>query len=99
MRFFDVFKRRKFLFLNIFLFLYIAINLFTGDRGLLSYFEKSKEELDLKANKVSLKKEIKEIENKNLLLSDKIDEDFVDVLIRDKFKFGKKEEILIKINE
>ena len=51
--------------------------------------EGPKEELDLKANKVSLKKEIKEIENKNLLLSDKIDEDFVDVLIRDKFKFGK----------
>ena len=34
MRFFEVLKRRKILFLNIFLFLYIAINLFTGDRGL-----------------------------------------------------------------
>ena len=40
MKFFEVLKRRKLLFLNIFLFLYIAMNLFTGDRGLISYFEK-----------------------------------------------------------
>ena len=75
------------------------MNLFTGERGLFAYFEKSKHELDLKAKKISLNKEIKEFENKNLLLSENIDEDFVDVLIRDKFKFGKKEEILIKIDE
>ena len=40
MKFFEVLKRRKILFLNIFLFLYIAMNLFTGDRGVISYFEK-----------------------------------------------------------
>ena len=94
-----MFLKEEKLFLNIFLFLYIAMNLFTGERGFFSYIEKTKHEKHLKAKKISLNKEIKEFENKNLLLSENIDEDFVDVLIRDKFKFGKKDEILIKIDE
>ena len=49
---------------------------FYGESGVVSILnKKSGKKVDLKANKVSLKKEIKEIENKNLLLSDKIDED------------------------
>ena len=51
MRFFEVLKRRNILFLNIFLFLYIAINLFSGDRGLLSFFEKNDLEKKLKEKK------------------------------------------------
>ena len=99
MRFFEVLKRRKILFLNIFLFLYIVVNLFTGDRGLLSYFEKSQLEKDLNKKKTLLTKAIDEIEHKNILLSENLNFDFIDILIREKLKFGKKDEILIKLNE
>tara|TARA_Y100001970_G_scaffold249745_1_gene320672 strand:+ start:2129 stop:2428 length:300 start_codon:yes stop_codon:yes gene_type:complete len=99
MRFFEVLKKRKILFLNIFFFIYIATNLFSGDRGLLSYFEKKDLEKNLSKKKVSLTKEITEIENKNLLLSENLNFDFIDILIREKLKFGNKDEILIKLNE
>ena len=99
MRFFEILKRKKFLFLNIFLFLYIAINLFTGDRGLLSYFDKKELEKNLHERKISLTKEVFDVEHKNFLLSENLNFDFVDILIREKLKFGKKDEILIKLNE
>tara|TARA_B100000945_G_C20088287_1_gene460033 strand:+ start:309 stop:608 length:300 start_codon:yes stop_codon:yes gene_type:complete len=99
MKFFEVFKRKKVIFLNIFLFLYIAINLFTGDRGLISYFEKKETEKYLENKKVSLTKEVKNTEKMNILLSDNLDFDYLDILIREKFKFGKKEEILIRLND
>ena len=99
MKFFEVFNRKKVIFLNIFLFLYIAINLFTGDRGLISYFEKKETEKYLENKKVSLTKEVKNTEKMNILLSDNLDFDYLDILIREKFKFGKKEEILIRLND
>ena len=99
MKFFEVMKKRKILFLNIFLFIYIAILLFSGDRGLLSYFDKKNLEKDLTDKKISLTKQIDDFEKKNLLLSENLNYDYIDTLIRDKFKFGKKDEILIKINE
>ncbi len=99
MRFFQVLKRRKILFLNIFLFLYIAINLFSGDRGLISYFEKKEVEDQLSQKRTFLNDQISIFEHKNSLLSEKLNFDFVDTLVREKFKFGKKDEILIKLNE
>ncbi len=99
MRFFEVLKRRKVLFLNIFLFLYIAINLFTGDRGLMSYFEKKEIQKHLENKKVSLTKSVADTEHKNLLLSENLNFDFVDSLVREKLRFGTKEEILIKLND
>tara|TARA_B100001540_G_C15449941_1_gene480638 strand:+ start:307 stop:612 length:306 start_codon:yes stop_codon:yes gene_type:complete len=99
MNFFDVFKKRKILFLNIFLFLYIVFNLLTGERGLMAYFEKSELEKKLTKTKVALTEEIKILDNKNSLLSENLNFDFVDILIRDKLKLGKKEEIIIKIND
>ena len=99
MRFFQVLKRRKILFLNIFLFLYIAINLFSGDRGLISYFDKKEVEDQLSQKRTLLNDQISVFEHKNSLLSEKLNFDFVDTLVREKFKFGKKDEILIKLNE
>ena len=99
MRFFEVIKKRKILFLNIFLFLYIAMNLFTGDRGLISYFEKKGIEKHLYDKKITLTNEVAKFENKNLLLSDNLNFDFIDILIREKLKFGYKNEILIKLND
>ena len=99
MNFFDVFKNRKVLFLNIFLFLYIVFNLLTGERGLMAYFEKSELEKKLTETKIVLTEEIEILDKKNSLLSKNLNFDFVDILIRDKLKLGKKEEIIIKIND
>jgi len=96
MGFFKVLKRRKILFLNIFLLLYIFINLFMGERGLISYFEKKNLLTELNEEQILLTQKVKNIETKNSLLSEKLNFDFIDILIREKFKFGNKEEILIK---
>ncbi len=99
MRFFEVLKRRKILFLNIFLFLYIVMNLFTGDRGLMSYIEKKELQEHFEKKRISLTNQIIDVEAKNSLLSENLNFDFMDTLIREKLKFGNKEEILIKLND
>ena len=99
MRFLEVIKRKKIIFLNIFLLLYILINLLDGNRGLLSYFEKKEVQKELNEKQIFLTQELEKTEYKNKLLSDNLNFDFVDTLIRDKLKFGHKEEILIKLNE
>ena len=70
MEFLKVLKRKKLLFLNIFFLLYISINLFTGERGLISNFEKKKILSDLNIEKGLLIEELQNIENKNNLLSE-----------------------------
>ena len=91
------FSRKKLLLINIFLSIYILTNLIGGDRGLLSYFEKKKLVVNLKHLEQKLNKDLKDLEKKNSLLSEKINYDYIDILYREKFKFGKKEEIIIKI--
>ena len=51
MEFLKVLKRKKLLFLNIFFLLYISINLFTGERGVISNFYKKKKLIDLMIKK------------------------------------------------
>ena len=91
------FSRKKLLLINIFLSIYILTNLIGGDRGLLSYFEKKKLVVNLKHLEQKLNKDLKDLEKKNSLLSEKINYDYIDILYREKFKFEKKEEIIIKI--
>ena len=91
------FSRKKLLLINIFLSIYILTNLIGGDRGLLSYFEKKKLMVNLKHLEQKLNKDLIDLEKKNSLLSQKINYDYIDILYREKFKFGKKEEIIIKI--
>ena len=91
------FSRKKLLLINIFLSIYILTNLIGGDRGLLSYFEKKKLVVKLELSEQKLNKNLKDLEKKNSLLSEKINYDYIDILYREKFKFGKKEEIIIKI--
>lgn len=91
------FSRKKLLLINIFLSIYILTNLIGGDRGLLSYFEKKKLVVNLKHLEQKLNKDLIDLEKKNSLLSEKINYDYIDILYREKFKFGKKEEIIIKI--
>ena len=91
------FSRKKLLLINIFLSIYLLINLIGGDRGLLSYFEKKKLVVNLKHLEQKLNEDLIDLEKKNSLLSEKINYDYIDILYREKFKFGKKEEIIIKI--
>ena len=97
MKVFEVLKKKKFFFLQLFLTFYIAINLIGGDRGLISYVEKKNYEKKLSEKYDTLKSELDYTEHKNNLLSEKIDLDYIDTLYRSKLKFGTKEEILIKL--
>tara|TARA_B100000787_G_C15974959_1_gene199044 strand:- start:106 stop:408 length:303 start_codon:yes stop_codon:yes gene_type:complete len=87
-------KKNYFLLISTFLILYIFFNLFEGERGLFSYFLKSKILTNLQNEKINLTFKIKDLDFKNSLLSDKLDLDYVEILIREKFLFGKDEETL-----
>jgi len=97
MEFFQNLKIKKIFFFQIFLTLYIIINLIGGERGLISYFDKSNHEKKLSLKSAKLEKRLNSTEFKNRLLSENINLDYLDYLYRTKFKFGKKDEILIKI--
>jgi len=92
MRFIEIINNKKFSLISIFLFLYVALNLLDGERGLISYFEKQKIKKQLiKENKLILL-ELNSIEKKNSLLTDKIDLDYLEILYREKFMVGKSNE-------
>ncbi len=97
MRLFNFFLKKKLLFLNILLTLYIATNLIGGERGLISYYEKEKKHKDLIQKEKRLLKTLAEFEKKNQLLSTNLDLDYVDMIYREKLKFGKKNELIIKL--
>ena len=97
MSIFQILKVKKIFFFQIFLTLYIGINLIGGERGLISYFEKNTFEKKLSVKNLELKKKLEIVEHKNLLLSKNIDFDYLDTLYRTKLKFGTKDEILIKL--
>ena len=97
MNVFEILKTKKILFFQIFLTLYIVINLIGGERGLISYFEKNSYEKKLFIKKHQLKKKLEMTEHKNKLLSNNPDFDYLDMLYRTKLKFGKKDEVLIKL--
>ena len=70
MKLFESLKKKKFLLLNVFLTLYIGINLIGGERGLISYFDKKNnyEELVEKDKVLEAKLEGKNISSKNQLI-------------------------------
>tara|TARA_B100000787_G_C16131399_1_gene267547 strand:+ start:728 stop:967 length:240 start_codon:yes stop_codon:yes gene_type:complete len=76
-------------------------NLLSGERGLFSYFKKKEILYDLKKKEENLINKIKELEFKNILLSDNLSLDYIETLIREKFLFGKKNETIyiIRNNE
>ena len=76
----------------ILLILYFILNLLSGNRGLFSYFEKSNYLNNLKNEEKLIKQAIKELEKSNALLSDNMDTDYIEILLRDKFLLGKKGE-------
>jgi hypothetical protein len=66
---------------------------------LFSYFKKKNQLLILENKHTFLQNEIKHFELKNSLLSDNIDLDYIEILIRQKFLFGKKKEIIYIIDK
>ena len=94
-------KKNYFILISTILFLYFFLNLLDGDRGLISYFEKKNILKDLKNDKNKIINNINELEAKNSLLTDNLDLDYIEILIRQKFLFGKNGEkiYLIKKNE
>ena len=83
-------KKNYFLLISTFLILYFFLNLLSGERGLISYFEKKRVLNDLKSKKIALINQINDLEFKNSLLSDNLDLDYIETLIRERFLFGKK---------
>jgi cell division protein DivIC len=94
-------KKNYFIIVSFFLILYFFTNLLSGDRGLFSYFEKKDLLNKLEKEEILLTKQIEDTSFKNSLLSDNLDLDFVEILIREKFLFGKEGEkiYIIKSNE
>ena len=96
---FDKIKKNYFLLISTFLILYFFFNLLDGERGLISYFEKKQILEDLKINKIEITDKINNLEIKNSLLTDNLDLDYIETLIRQKFLFGKNGETLYIINK
>ena len=85
-------KKNYFILIITFLFIYFFFNLLDGDRGLISYMEKKDIYEQLKNDQISLNSKIEELDHKNSLLTENIDLDFIEILIREKFLFGKEGE-------
>ena len=92
-------KKNYFLLILTFLILYFFFNLLSGERGLISYFEKKNQLNTLKVEESLLKNQIKDLDFKNSLLSDNLDLDYVEILIRERFLFGKKDETIYIIKK
>ena len=97
MRLFNFLLKKKLLLLNVLLTLYIATNLIGGERGLISYYEKEKKQVNLIKKENNLSKKLSELETINKLLSTNLNFDYVDMMYREKLKLGKKDELIIKL--
>ena len=91
-------KKNYFLLVSTFLIMYFFFNLLSGQRGLISHFEKNKILNNLENEEFLLTNQIKDLDFKNSLLSDNLDLDYIETLIRERFLFGKKNEKIYIIN-
>ena len=96
MRLIQSLKKRKLILFNIFLTLYVGINLIGGERGLVSYFEKQKFYQELILKEVEISEKLKDLKHKIKLIT-KNDSDYLDMLYRDKLRYGTKDEIIIRL--
>ena len=85
-------KKNYFLIIGTFLFFYFFFNLLDGERGLISLLKKQNLLTQLKIDEKQIKDEIDDLELKNSLLSESLDLDYVEILIREKFVYTKKGE-------
>ena len=96
MKIFEIIKSKKIFFFQIFLTLYIGINLIGGERGLISYFDKKNTYEELIEKDKKLTAELKDLDHKISLIN-KNDPDYLDILYREKFNYVKQDEIIIKL--
>ena len=94
-------KKNYFILISTILFLYFFFNLLDGERGLISYFSKKNDLEVLNNKKIIIANNIENLKIKNSLLTNNIDLDYIEILIRQKFLFGKEKEkiYLIEKNE
>jgi len=94
-------KKNYFILVSTFLILYFFFNLLSGQRGLISYTEKKQILNNLQNEEHLLTNQIKALDFNNSLLSDNLDLDYIEALIRERFLFGKKNETIyiIKNND
>ena len=96
MKLIKIFQNRKLILLNLFLAFYVLTNIVGGERGVFSYFEKKNLQEKLVKKELNLEKKLAEINNKNRLISEKVDLDFLDIIYRQELKKSKKDEIIIR---
>tara|TARA_B110000261_G_C13002123_1_gene324704 strand:- start:119 stop:415 length:297 start_codon:yes stop_codon:yes gene_type:complete len=87
-------KKNSFLLISTFLIFYFFFNFLEGERGFFSNIKKKEILISLQLKDAVFKDKIKDLEIKNSLLSNKLDLDYVETLIRKKFLFGKNGETL-----
>ena len=97
MRFIKIINHKKFTLISVFLFLYLILNFLDGERGLISYYEKKKIKNQLLSEQNNLLEKLLLVEKKNNLLTQNIDLDYLEILYRQKFMVGKKNEKIYKI--
>ena len=85
-------KKNYFLLISTFLFLYFFFNFLDGERGLFSYFKKKNLLINLQNEELELKNKVKDLVFKNSLLTNNLDLDYIEILLRQKFLLGKKDE-------
>ena len=73
----DKIKKNYFLLLITFLIIYFFFNLLGGNRGLISYFEKTEIYKNLILDEKELSDKVVNLEHKNSLLTENIDLDFI----------------------
>ena len=98
MKFVQIINQKKFTLISIFLFLFVLLNLLDGERGLISYYEKQKIKEKLIEEEKTLSIKLAMIEKKNMLLTGKVDLDYLETLYRQKFMVGKSNEHIYKSN-
>ena len=91
-------KKNYFLLVSTFLIIYFFFNLLSGQRGLISYFDKKQHLDELKIKKTLIINKIRDLDFKNSLLSDNLDLDYIETLIRERLLFGKENEQIYIIN-
>tara|TARA_B100001057_G_scaffold454766_1_gene500805 strand:- start:517 stop:813 length:297 start_codon:yes stop_codon:yes gene_type:complete len=85
-------KKNIIIILPIILIIYFSLNLLGGNRGLFSYLDKKSQFEKLLDKKSFLTNEIAEVKKINSLISENLDKDYLEIIIRDKFVVGKKGE-------
>tara|TARA_Y200000002_G_C22256238_1_gene485984 strand:+ start:108 stop:404 length:297 start_codon:yes stop_codon:yes gene_type:complete len=85
-------KKNIIIILPIILIIYFSLNLLGGNRGLFSYLDKKSQFEKLLDKKSFLINEIAEVKKINSLISENLDKDYLEIIIRDKFVVGKKGE-------